>query len=457
MTRRIGCAVLLAFTLSVQDVDRARALLQQALDALKPTPPITSVTPPVVSVVTPPIVSIPAPIATPAALDAALATAAPGSVLTLSPDLIYPTPLTIKQSVTLQSDVPLARMDRDRALPKLTAGLTITGDDVTLIGIDVRHTNPLTDIVVIKSARVTLDRVRVLGDPAKGAKRGIAANGNGDVKILRSYVDDCFATYPGSDSQAIFAADMFPGLVIEDNYLSAGSETILLGGMDSSSAERMPSDVTIRGNTITKNPAWQALAIGVKNTLEIKAGRRVTIEKNDISQSWGGHGQDGYAVMLTVRNQDGRAPWSTIEDVEIANNTVHHAAAAINVLGRDNNHPSGTLTRVTIHDNTFTDLDPVKYAGSRRLILIDGGPDALSLTHNTFAGVNFTSAVYFTGKTLAITNLAIVDNTFPKTTYRIFGGNVSAPNTAARFDPVLNSAWKFYVGSGTLSGNTETP
>ena len=39
---------------------------------------------------------------------------------------------------------------------------------MTLIGLDVRHTNSFTDIVVLTGAGITLDRVRVLGDPVKG-------------------------------------------------------------------------------------------------------------------------------------------------------------------------------------------------------------------------------------------------------------------------------------------------
>lgn len=464
--RRVFCMTLIAFTLSVQDVDRARTLLQQALDALKPTPPIVSVTAPVVSVAVP----VTVPISTPAALDAALAAAAPGAVLTLSPDLIYPTPLTLRQSITLQSnvqnDVLTVRMDRDRALPKFAAGLTIAGDDVTLVGIDVRHTNPLTDIVVIKGARVTLDRVRVLGDPVKGAKRGIAANGNGTVTIRRSYVDDAFQSYPGNDSQAICAWDMAPGLVIDDNFLSAGSETIMIGGSDPSSEARSPKDITIRHNTITKNLAWQALPIGVKNILELKNARNVLIEDNDLSNVWGGHGQTGVAIMFTVRNQDGRAPYSTIQDVTFTNNRVSRAAAAINILALDNIketgagravpvgqvRPSIRMARVVISKNTFTEIDATKYTGSQKIVQIDGGPESLTIDGNTFAAVNMTSGLYFAGGPPA-QNLVVTNNTFPaKLKYGLVFGSGSQTGLAA---DGLPKAWHGFVASGVWAGNIE--
>jgi len=430
--RRCATGLLLALTLgsptpAAQDLDRARALLEQALAALKPAPVA---------------------IATPAALDQALAAAKPGDVLTLSPTLVYPAALTLKQSITLQSTIPLSRMDRATPLPQFQSGLTIAGDDITLIGVQVTHMNPLTDLVVIRGARVTLDRVRVLGDPAKGAKRGIAANGNGTITIRRSYVADCFGPYPGQDTQAIGAWDMAPGLVVEDNYLEGGSETILLGGADPPSADRTPRDVTIARNTITKNPAWQTRAVGVKNTLEIKNAIHVDITENTIEYAWGGHGQDGYGLMLTTRNQDGRAPFSTIENVTITANAFAHMAAAINVLGSDNLHPSGRLTTVTIATNTWTDVDPVTYTGSNRLILVDRGPRALTIRANTFAGRNIGSVVYFAGGPPA-EDLAVVDNTWPPSKYGIFGN----ASTVAKAGALIPPAWPQYVLSGTLSGN----
>jgi hypothetical protein len=430
MTTRAGLIValivLLGLSPAAQDLNKARALLEQALEALKPPPP------------PPPPVAI---IATPEALDQALA--GTDAILTLSPALVYPKALTIRRAVTVQSTVPDGRMTRDVPLPRFTGGLTIAGDAVTLIGLEVRHTNPLTDIVVISGAHVTLDRIRVLGDPAKGAKRGIAANGNGDATIRRSYVDDCFATYPGNDSQAILAYDMAPGLLIEDNYLSGGSETVMIGGADPSSEARIPTDIIIRGNVITKNPAWKPLLIGVKNIIELKDAKNVLIENNDLSYSWGGHGQDGYAVMLTVRNQGGKAPYSTIQDVIIRHNRIAHAAAAINVLGRDNLQPSGVMQRVTITDNTVTDLNPTTYTGSARMILINGGPMDLTITDNTFAGVGLTSAVYFAGGPL-LERFTFTGNTYPKTRYGVFGTGAT-----------VGQAWPKFVTSGTNGPNTE--
>lgn len=426
------------------NVDKIVSLAQQIIDEARP-----------------PIPSAPTVITTPEQFDAALSLAPAGATLTLATGFVYSAPLTLKQPITLQSEtwaVGLGvRMTADAPAPVFQAGIKVTGDHVSLAGLEVRQTNPLVDIVVLSGGSPILDRCRILGDPVKGAKRGIAANG-ADMTIARCYIDDCFQSYPGNDSQAICAWDMGPGLSIEDNFLRGGSETILIGGADASSAERMPSAVTIRGNTITKRPEWQALPIGVKNTLELKAARDVLIEDNDISYAWGGHGQDGYLFLITVRNQDGRAPWSTVQNVVFRNNRLSHGAAAFNILGLDNIketgagkptpvgtvRPSVRASDLSITGNTVTDIDPKLYAGSNRLILIGAGPVNVTIDQNTFAGQHLGSQVYFYG-TPPVAGLMVTNNRWPGSTYGIKGdGQASGAAT-----------WAAYVSGGSLSGNVE--
>ena len=66
--------------------------------------------------------------------------------------------------------------------------------------------------------------------------------------------------------------------------------------------------------------------------------------------------QNGFAILFTVRNQDGAAPWSTIEDVAFTNNLVRHVAAGVNMLGRDDNNPSQQARRIAIRNNVFLDV-----------------------------------------------------------------------------------------------------
>lgn len=389
-------------------------------------------------------------VSTPTELDQAIALASAGATILISPSLVYPTPLNLSRSVTLAgTNLPAGRMDEAfTPLPKFMEGINFQGDGSSGIGLEVRRSNHLTDLVTFSGARVTLDRMRILGDPVAGAKRGIAANGNGGCKIVRCYVDDCFQASPGSDSQAIITWDMAPGLIIEDNFLRSGSEGILTGGADAP-ANRIPSDVIIRNNTITAKIEWMGKPIGVKTRLELKAGKRITIRDNIIENCWK-QGQGGYLLSLTVRNQDGTAPWTNIEDVDISNNLFQHGSNAINILATDNVHPSGTMSLINIHNNRFQDLDPIFYQnGSTKLIQIAGGPVNLTIDHNNFSGKGEATSLYFaTGPKCK--NLTVKDNNWPISTYGVFGAEskVGVNPTSG-----LPWAWEQYVESGTFSGN----
>jgi len=70
----------------------------------------------------------------------------------------------------------------------------------------------------------------------------------------------------------------------------------------------------------------------VKSRLEIKKRAADHGQGNTISMCWGGHGQDGYLVSVTVRSQYGRVP-SVIEDVTIWNNILFSGAAVLNLFG----------------------------------------------------------------------------------------------------------------------------
>lgn len=413
-------------------ISDAQLLLTQALTCLDDEPP-----PPQYVTVT-----------TPAELDAALVD---GARIKLVSTLVYPNRLTIaKNDVVLEAaELVTGRMTKTAPAPSFPKGITVNGTDIDLVGLECQNSAG-TDIVIIAGANCTVDRCRVLGNPTTGVKRGIAANSAGNCQILRCYVDDCFGPYPGNDTQAIIAWDMLPGLLIEDCYLSGGSETIMIGGADPSSAARDPKDITIRGNTITKNPAWQAQMVGVKNTLELKNARNVLIENNAIEYSWAGHGQDGYALALTVRNQSGTDPTATVQDVMIRNNTISHAAGAVTILAEDNNHlppDCVKMARVTITGNTFTDINSATYSAgiTKKLIPIDRAPEDLTITNNTFDSTGQTSTIYFDHGPL--TRFTWTGNTYKKSQYGMFGANVSPVNTA----------FVTYAPGGVTAPNTEIP
>jgi glycosyltransferase involved in cell wall biosynthesis len=231
---------------------------------------------------------------------------------------------------------------------------------------------------------LVFDRCYVHGDPLRGARRGIALN-SAETAIVDSYLSDFKEA--GADSQAIAGWDGTGPFAILDNHLEGAGEDLIFGGTDPSIPDRVPSDITIRGNLLTKPLGWRKGAPGsegtawtVKNLLELKNARRVLIEGNLLEHCWP-DGQDGFAVLFTVRNQDGGAPWSAVEDVTFRRNIVRHAGSGVNLLGHDDNHESRQTRRVLIQDNLFDDIGGVW--GSGRLFQLLNGTADVTIDHNT--------------------------------------------------------------------------
>ena len=223
------------------------------------------------------------------------------------------------------------------------------------------------------------DRVYVHGDPVRGQKRGIALNG-GTTHVLNSYISDIKAV--GIDTQALCGWNGSGPFVIENNYLEAAGENVMFGGADPAIWNLVPSDITIRRNVLSKPVAWRQEKWTVKNAFELKNARRVLVEGNVIENVWA-QAQTGIAVLLTTRNQGGKAPWSTVEDVTIRYNIVRHAGGAFNISGIDDLRPSAQGQRLTISDNLVYDIDGSRWGGNGRFLTIGNQPRDVTFERNT--------------------------------------------------------------------------
>jgi hypothetical protein len=161
-----------------------------------------------------------------------------------------------------------------------------------------------------------------------------------------------------------------------NNYLEGGAEVVLFGGSDPSIAGLVPSDIEIRGNYFRKPLEWSGHAV-IKGTFELKNARRVVVDGNLLESEI-----LTTAFVITVRNQGGQAPWSTIEDVEITNNIVRHASSGVNILGSDNEHKSQEARRIRIANNLLTDLTPDDPNNTAYFIQVYGS-DSVLVEHNT--------------------------------------------------------------------------
>jgi hypothetical protein len=155
-----------------------------------------------------------------------------------------------------------------------------------------------------------------------------------------------------------------------------GGDTVRIPGL-------VPADITIRGNTLVKPQAWRARRGSVKNTFELKCAERVLFENNVLDGMWR-DAQAGHMIVLTPRNQNGDSPWCGVSDVTIRRNrSVRHTDGyAVNIAGRDDNHPSQQTARITIAGNLFED--------SPKGFMVSGGVTGwLRLIANTLPAVRW--------------------------------------------------------------------
>lgn len=294
---------------------------------------------------------------------------------------------------------------------------------------------------------IIFDRCYLHGDPVVGARRGVAMNAR-DAAVIDSYLSDFKEV--GADSQAISAWNGPGPFKIADDYLEAAGENLMFGGEDPSIPGLVPSDIEVRGNHFSKPLAWKAGDPGyqgtpwsIKNILELKNAQRVLVEGNLLEYNWA-QSQDGFSVLFTVRNQDGDAPWSVVQDVTFTDNVIRHVANGINVLGYDNNHPSQQTQRILIADNLFEDVGG--NWGPGVLLLMNDGTLDVQAIHNT--SLQTGNIVFGDGRPHA--GFAYADNIAPQNAYGIIGTNTGVGDmTLAAYFPAAEVRRNVIVGGPT--------
>jgi hypothetical protein len=273
-----------------------------------------------------------------------------------------------------------------------------------------------------------LDGLIIRGDPARGQKRAIALN-SADTVIRNSDIREIKAA--GQDSQAICGWNGPGPYVIDNNYLEAAAENVMFGGSDPAIRDLVPTGITIRRNYVTKPLEWRGSRWTVKNLLELKNARRVTVESNVFENNWVA-AQTGYALLFKPVNQDGKAPWSDVSDVTVQYNIVRHVSSAINILGTDYEHPSAHMRGLVIRDNVFYDVDAGRWGGDGRFMLIGGGPAEIVVDHNTVIQSGSVVQFYGTqnGRPWVIDNLHFTNNLTRHNQFGIIGESAGIGKTA---------------------------
>jgi len=287
---------------------------------------------------------------------------------------------------------------------------------------------------------IVIDRCYIHGDPVNGQKRGILFNAAAS-SVINSYISDIKSAQ--SDSQAIGISNGQGPFTITNNYLEASGENIMVGGSDPSIANLVPSDITITGNTIRKQPGWRNEGWTVKNLIELKNAQRVVVDNNLIEYCWAA-AQQGYAFMITPVNQDGGAPWSVVQHVTFTNNIVRHVASVADVLGVAPN-TSIVTNDIVFRNNLFIDVSRANWGGAG-VMLTSGGGDNVVFDHNTLF-TDGTSVVFADNP--PDTRFVFTNNIVPDNAWAIMGSNASPGNgtLALYFPGAIVSANLFIKGS----------
>ncbi|MFN2598015.1 MAG: hypothetical protein ABR563_12615, partial [Pyrinomonadaceae bacterium] len=267
-----------------------------------------------------------------------------------------------------------------------------------------------------------LDRCYVHGDTGD-LKRGISLQ-SGSTDITNSYVSE-FHVH-GQEAQAVAGWNGPGPYNIINNYLEGAGENVIFGGAMACVPNQTPTDIRILRNYLRKPPEWRGVWT-VKNLLELKHARRVTIDGNVMEGNWP-DAQSGFSILFTPRPNDSGA-WAVVEDVTFTNNVVRHISAGLNFLGEDYLYqPAPTenrLRRVRVYNNLFEDVGG-QWGGNGAFAQILTGSDTVTIDHNT---------VLQTGSMILLdgdpsTNVRIANNIARHNDYGVFGSGAGYGNTA---------------------------
>jgi hypothetical protein len=232
-------------------------------------------------------------------------------------------------------------------------------------------------------SEIHLDRVYIHGHAGMSVSRCVALQ-SARTAIVDSHLSECHAK--DRDSQAI-GGWAGPGpYLIENNYLEGSGEIIMFGGADPALANVSPSDIAIRGNTLTRPLAWRTTPRTwlVKNLMELKHARRVLIERNVFANHWA-DAQDGRAFVFQSINQGGGwGSWSTVQDVVFRFNRVDHVPGLFNIAARYDGSEV-PAARMTFRNNVFTRVGALP--GTSGGWLIQGALRGVTIANNTGVGI----------------------------------------------------------------------
>lgn len=275
---------------------------------------------------------------------------------------------------------------------------------------------------------IILDRTYIEGQPSGNVVRGIFANAL-DFALVDSYCADIHDN-EGNDSQCLDAFNGTGPILLQNNFLSAGSEDLAFGGTDPPVSGWNPSDITVVGNVMQKDTAWRGLKApynwSIKNNFELKNAKRVLLDGNVMQYTWDDAQHE--AIIIRSDDQEGKCTWCTVADVTVTHNLIRHAAMGIVI---DALNPSDGIslptTRVLIQNNVWSDISNAKWGTGGdgwvyEILGIDGYPaSSWIIDHNTSFSDKGTMELGYDKAGGIIHQFQFTNNIGSYGTYGIFG------------------------------------
>jgi hypothetical protein len=416
-----------------------------------------------------------------AALQAAVDSARSGDVIMLEPGVTYRGHLVLRKKaatnyITLTSSnqaalpAPGVRMTPARAasarLPRIVSsdeypaiqtepgahhyrllGLEIvanTAVPVTYTIVQFGGTGTRQDALSEVPHHFIVDRAYVHGFSTHNTKRCIETN-SAWTAVIDSYVSACHSST--QDSQAIAGWNGPGPFKVVNNYLEGAGETYMLGGSDPSIPNVIPADVEIRGNHFRKPATWRQVWL-VKNTFELKVGRRVLVEGNVFDGVWA-DAQNGYHMVIKSANQSGRCSWCVTEHVTIRRNLLRNSGSGMNLAGGEAPRGGGVgrTNHIVVTGNRLESMNVIgtPYRGDGRPFIL-GGVDYVTIDHNTIDNGNLTNLVMFGSKPVG-PEFRFTNNIGYRNRYGFHSLSTYAPAAI-----ITNNV--FIASSGTTYGST---
>lgn len=362
---------------------------------------------------------------------------------------------------------------------KVEGGVYRPAHHYALIGLEITQAGPSENTRLIKLGRykeydgrpeqesldavahhLIIDRSYIHGLSGGKVRNGIELHSR-DTAIINSYISEIHNA--NSESHCI-AGWSGPGPYrIINNHIEGGDINILFGGASPTIPGMVPSDIEVRHNTIRKPAEWYGATPyrRVKNLFELKNARRVKVDRNLFENIWG-DGQDGSAIVLTPKNDENDAPWTTVEDVVFSNNIVRRAWGGVRIT-RGNYAVEQPPKRISIINNVFSEIDPQLWCGSScsdytgKFIPTISESEDVVIDHNTI----LQSGNILSAGTYVNAGFVYQNNLGPHNEYGIKGdgtgvGNATLqtyfPGAEVRHNAIINTVgttdWSPYYPSG---------